>query len=144
MTQDNKRTFDLDTAVDAMRTDIPAQKQVQEAGARVWSRLQSVDIATDVEQIRGCADVRRLLPAFNAGQLSASRALLVEDHLRECTGCREVARSGGMRQVVWEMPRAARNRWGVPQFAFAAAALVILITGSLLTAWYFQSPEGMR
>jgi ferric-dicitrate binding protein FerR (iron transport regulator) len=142
--EDKNRTFDLDSAVETMRNDIPAQKQVQEAGARVWSRLQSVDIATDVEQIRGCADVRRLLPGFLAGQLSASRSLLVEDHLRECHDCREVAHSGSAHQVVWEMPRAARSRWGVPQFALAAAALVVLITGSLLMAWYFQSPDGMR
>jgi hypothetical protein len=142
--EDKNRTFDLDSAVETMRNDIPAQKHVQEAGARVWSRLQSVDIATDVEQIRGCADVRRLLPGFLAGQLSASRSLLVDDHLRECHDCREVAHSGSAHQVVWEMPRAARSRWGVPQFALAAAALVVLITGSLLMAWYFQSPDGMR
>src|SRR5690349_20888733 len=133
MTHENKnRTFDLDTAVQAMRNDVPADKQVQEAGARVWSRLQSVDIATDVEQIRGCADVRQLLPALNAGKLTASRALLVKDHLRECQACRTVAQSGSSRPVVWEMPSAQRRHWGVPQFAFAAAALVVLITGSLL------------
>jgi len=142
--EDKNRTFDLDTAVEAMRNDMPSQRQVNEAGTRVWSRLQSVDVATDVEQIRGCADVRQLLPSFAAGQLSASRALLVQDHLRECGACHEVARTGSAHQVVWEMPRARRNRWGVPQFALAAAALVVLLTGSLLTAWYFQSPPGMR
>ncbi len=145
MTHDHKnRIFDLDTAVDAMRNDVPTDKQVQEAGARVWSSLQSVDIATDVEQIRGCADVRQLLPAYAAGKLSTSRALLVKDHLHECHDCRAVAQSGSARPVVWEMPRAERRRWGVPQFAFAAAAIVVLITGSLLMAWYFQSPAGMR
>lgn len=145
MTHDTKnRTFDLDTAVKAMRNDVPADRELKEAGARVWSHLQSVDIVADVEQIRGCADVRQLLPAYNAGQLSASRALLVKDHLLECVTCRTVAQSGSSRQVVWEMPRATRRAWGVPQFAFAAAALVVLITGSLLMAWYFQSPAGMR
>ena len=142
--EDKNRILDLDTAVEAMRNDMPSQRQVQEAGARVWSRLQSVDVATDVEQIRGCADVRQLLPGFAAGQLSASRALLVQDHLRECGACRDVARTGSAHQVVWEMPRATRSRWGVPQFALAAAAVVVLLTGSLLTAWYFQSPPGMR
>ena len=145
MTHDRtNRTFDLDTAVEAMRNDVPADREVKEAGARVWSRLQNVDIVADVEQIRGCTDVRQLLPAYGAGQLSASRALLVKDHLHECSGCRSVAQSGSSRQVVWEMPRAARRAWGVPQFAFAAAALVVLVTGSLLMAWYFQSPAGMR
>jgi ferric-dicitrate binding protein FerR (iron transport regulator) len=145
MTHENKnRNFDLDTAVEAMRNDLPGQKQVQEAGARVWSRLQSVDIATDVEQIRGCADVRRLLPALSAGKLNASRKLLVEDHLRECTACHEVAQSGAEHQVVWEMPRPARTRWGMPQIAFAAAAIVLMVAGSLFLASYYQSPAGMR
>ena len=142
--EDPKRTFDFDTAVDAMRNDVPGQPEVQAAAARVWSRLQNTDLTPQVEQIRGCADFRSLLPAYAARQLSESRLLLVRDHLRECAECREVARSGAAHQVVWEMPRAGRNRWGMPQFALAAAAFIVVIATSLFVASYLQTPAGMR
>ena len=142
--EDHKRTFDFDTAVDAMRNDVPDPNQVQAAAARVWSHLQNTDLTVEVEQIRGCADFRRLLPAYAARQLSDSRMLLLRDHLRECAECREVARSGASHQVVWEMPRAGRNRWGMPQFALVAAAFIVVIATSLFVASYLQTPAGMR
>lgn len=147
MTHDEKnRPFNLDNAIQAMREDVPSAPEVSQAGHRVWARIQNEDIAADVEQIRGCHDVRLLLPALHAGKLSASRKLLVEDHLRECLSCGSVAQKGSARPVVWDMPKpeARGMRWGVPQFAFAAIAVVLVAATSLFFAWYFQSPAGAR
>lgn len=146
MTHDEKnRPFNFEDTVQAMREDVPSAQQLSQAGNRVWARIQNQDIAADVEQIRGCTDVRLLLPSLNAGKLNASRKLLVEDHLRECLACRAVAQKGSARPVVWEMPKpeARGMRWGAPQMAFAAA-VVLMAAASLFFAWYFQSPPGAR
>jgi hypothetical protein len=152
MTHDDQfRPLNFDEAVNAMREDLPSDQQLAQAGGRVWSRLHMQDVAADVEQIRGCADVRALLPALAAGKLSASRKLLVEDHLHECPACRTVAQKGATHDVVWSTPTLVKgvrdrgpSRWGVPQFAFAAAAIVAVAAASLFLAWYYQSPAGPR
>src|SRR5690348_12929048 len=118
MTHDD-RNLDFDKAIESMRA-VPGPKEIDQAGARVWSRLQNTEIVTDVA-INGCADVRRLLPAYSAGELMHTRALLVRDHLHECVACREVANRGQLHQVVWEMPKPARSRWSMPQMAMVAA-----------------------
>ena len=148
MTHEDKfRSLNLDDAVRALRDDTPSSEQLHQAANRVWTRLQNQDVAADVEQIRGCADVRLLLPALAAGKLSASRKLLVEDHLRECLACRNVAQTGSAQPVVWEMPKpGAPARPVFPRFpfAFAAAAVVILAAASLFIASYLQTPSGPR
>lgn len=150
MTHENKsRSFNLDESVRALREDVPSSEQLDNAGARVWARLQNQDVAADVEQIRGCTDVRLLLPARAARKLSASRALLVEDHLRECAACRNYAHTGSAQPLAWEMPKPKLAKligqpWGGPRFAMAAAALVVLVGASLLVASYLQTPSGPR
>ena len=148
MTHEDKfRSRNLDDAVQAMRDDVPTSEQVHYAATRVWTRLQNQDVAADVEQIRGCADVRLLLPALAANKLSASRKLLVEDHLRECLACRTVAQTGSAQPVVWEMPKAGKSAkpgFSRLQFAFAAAAVVILAAASLFVGSYLQTPSGPR
>ena len=51
--------------------------------------IESVD---PVESIGGCDDVRALLPAYVAGELSEPKALLVQDHTRECLPCRRAVK----------------------------------------------------
>ena len=61
MTHDDKiRSFNLDDAARAMRDDVPTSEQLNQAATRVWTRMQNQDVAADVEQIRGCVDVRLL------------------------------------------------------------------------------------
>jgi len=133
----------LNRAVSALRSQDPENAAVQDAAARLWSRLQAgADPA--VEQIRGCPDVRALLPAYAAGQLPPARALLVRDHLSECVGCRKLARSGREDAVTWAAP-VLRVSWSFRQFATAAAVLlVVALSAAGVAKWYFSSPAGMR
>lgn len=138
----------LGDAVSAMRNDEPAQADVTAAGGRIWSQLQSTGApaAPQVEQIHGCEDVRKLLPAFAAGQLTSSRSLLVRDHLRECAACCGISEAGHEKVLPWAVPvSATRQGWSVRRFAFVAA--VLLVAG--LSTWFavnrfFAAPEGMR
>ena len=90
MTQDN-RNYELESAARAVRNDQPTTEEVREASGRIFQNLQGVAAsAQQLEPIRGCEDVTRLLPAFAARQLSPERALLVQSHLHECANCRAV------------------------------------------------------
>ncbi len=80
------RDHDLDTtldrALDTVRRDVPDELVTARAVDRVWQRLMAETPLT------GCADFRALLPDLIAGRLAPARALLVEDHTRECLACR--------------------------------------------------------
>ncbi len=127
----------LALAATGIRRETASDEEVAAAAARVWERISrqaaTPDTVTDAAtaQIRGCADVQSLLPAYLRGELSSARALLVQDHTRECVPCRralQAARAGlslpaashelsasrwtGMRSVA---------RWGIA--AALAAAL---------------------
>ncbi len=141
MTHENKGP-DLDKAISALRNDEPAGSDIEAAAQRVWVRMDAGAGAT-VEQIHGCTDVRQLLPAYRSGSLPAERMLLVEDHLRECLGCRQLAVSGRERQVSWTPPVPLRAAWRLRPVMVAAAAVVIIGLAILLVPrWY--TPGGMR
>lgn len=138
----------LGDAVSALRNEEPVAGDLDAAGARVWSELQSAAAqpVPQGEQIHGCKDVRKLLPAFASGQLTSSRALLVRDHLRDCAGCRAVAQAGENKVLPWSTPVTASARTGNMR-RFALAAAVLLVAG--LSTWFavnrlFSAPEGMR
>lgn len=90
----------LDSAVAALRDQTADPEAVRRAADRVWRRLEREAPAAAAPaalptvgagqpgRIVGCEGVRALLPAFAAGELPEPRALLVEDHVRECIGCR--------------------------------------------------------
>ncbi len=89
----------LNGAVDEVRNLRPDPADIEEAAARVWSRISeeaaeqtvlSPDMRhPEVEAIRGCGDYQSLIPTYLAGQLSPARTLLLEDHSRECLQCRK-------------------------------------------------------
>ena len=89
----------LNSAVDEVRNLHPDPADIEAAAARVWARIseeaaeqsrQELALAgPETEAIRGCADYQSLIPAYLAGQLSRERNLLLEDHSRECVGCRK-------------------------------------------------------
>jgi hypothetical protein len=142
MTQEN-RNHDLESAARAVRSDQPSIDEVHEAGARIWQSLQGAAGAQEMEPIRGCEDVTRLLPAFGAKQLSPERMLLVRSHLHECANCRARAAHRSA-EVKWTPVVAMRpaRRWSV--FAVAAAVVVIAATAFVVNNMYFAVPAGAR
>lgn len=144
----------LDRAIALARSEAPEPATVEAAAARVWERLASgTDIAPAVpaavpvnagpiESIRGCADFTSLIPAYVAGGLTPARALLLEDHTRECLACRRAlkeAKSGvtaaDAPAAGWSATRPAAARRPAAAFrsrpaAFALAATLALVAGA--------------
>src|SRR5262249_27596951 len=83
----------LDDAITEIKEQQPEAGTIRAASERVWKNLRQ-EIAAEprvATSIRGCDDVRSLLPQYRSGQLSPARALLVEAHLHECVACRGYA-----------------------------------------------------
>ena len=104
----------LNKAIEAVRDDEPGSEAIHASAARISDRL-GVAMRTDsaVEQIRGCEDVRRLLPSYREGTLPEARALLVKAHLGDCGTCLRYFREGS---------KAATVDWSVPARTGGAAA----------------------
>ncbi len=149
----SKKDDCLDRAISELRGEQPDAKTLSASAERVWQRLQAgegEDAATSALQpIRGCADIRSLLPAFRRQELPPARALIVEDHLRECVTCRSYAYGRGVDEatsVNWRMEPASRGfQWSFVRLSFAAATVALLV--ALVWAggnWYFAGPPGTR
>src|SRR5580704_5473030 len=91
----SKQDARLDQAISELRAEQPDAKTLSASAEHVWQKLQE-GLGEDatvsaLQPIRGCADIRALLPAFHQQELPAARALIVEDHLKECVSCRSYA-----------------------------------------------------
>jgi ferric-dicitrate binding protein FerR (iron transport regulator) len=142
----------LDQAIAAVRDEDVPQAAAAAAAARVLETLtREPQLAVEpAAGIRGCADVQALLPAYRRGALQSARAVLVQDHLRECATCRASYRQPGVPRLAllpWrpatpELPSQRRDglRW-------ALAASVLLALGLAAFAArqaYFAAPTGSR
>ncbi|HXZ81207.1 MAG TPA: FecR domain-containing protein [Terriglobales bacterium] len=149
--------IDLERAVAELRNDSLNPHVLQAAADRVWQRLQEEQMAAvgasmrSTEIIRGCHDIRALLPAFHQGTLSAPRKLLVQDHLRECVSCREHAygrRDAAETTAGWQIEPVRRHfAWLTPSPRSALA--MCLLIAAIGIAWlirdvYFSPPAGAR
>lgn len=122
----------LEEAVTALREEAAGAEVARQAAARVLERLRreagARPEAASPEHIRSCADVQALIPAYLAGELPPARALLVEDHTRECIPCRKAlkaARSGGRQRAT----RTAEPRpSSAPRWAWGALAAALTAT----------------
>jgi hypothetical protein len=154
ITTDPKKSSaeNLEEAVAALRAEQPEAATLEAAGQRVWQRLgQTAAEAGAAEPafifIKGCADVRSLLPQYRAGQLPAARAQVIEAHLHECVACRSEAATGrrsASSVMPWqhELPRVTNNRF---RWVLAAAAVIVIgISAYLIQDRFFSSPAGMR
>jgi hypothetical protein len=149
----SKQDTYLDRAISELRGEQPDAKTLSASAERVWQRLQAgegEEAATSAPQpIRGCADIRSLLPAFHQQELPSARALIVADHLRECVSCRSYAYGRGFdgaTSVNWRMEPASRGfQWSIVRLSFAVATVALLValvwTGR---NWYFAGPTGSR
>ena len=74
----SKQEVDLEQAISELRAQEPDAKMLSVSAERVWKRLQTGDgaeVATSaVQLIRGCADIRSLLPAFHRQELPCQRS----------------------------------------------------------------------
>src|SRR6476469_7588202 len=140
----------LDHALNAMRAEQPDHETMNAAGERVWQRVSqeaAFPSTAQVVSIRGCEDVRALLPQYRAGQLASARALLVESHLHECAVCRREAESGQRERGMlapWkhELPQ-VRNT-GFRWVAAAAAIVIFAVATYFVQNKFFSGPQGMR
>src|ERR1700748_776482 len=99
----NNNSDRLDEAVSQVADEPVDPRQIEAAAARVWARLsQEMAGGAPVHQLpappapaghgadspqgslHGCDDFQALIPAYLRGELSPARALLVEDHTRNC------------------------------------------------------------
>src|SRR6266481_2983555 len=148
----SKQDADLEQAISELRAQAPDAKTLSVSAELVWQRLQTgegAEVATSaVQLIRGCADIRSLLPAFHRQELAQVRALIVRDHLRECVSCRSYASGRGVGAATggWQMEPAARGfQWSLARLSLAAAAVPVLIAAVWIGRnWYFAGPPGTR
>jgi FecR protein/Putative zinc-finger len=148
-----KQDARLDQAISELRAEQPDAKTLSASAEHVWQKLQEglgeEATASALQPIRGCADIRALLPAFHQQELPEARALIVEDHLRECVSCRSYAHGRAVDSksyVSWRMEPTSRGfQWSFSTLSFAAASLVVLValvwTGR---NWYIDGPPGSR
>jgi hypothetical protein len=139
----------LDQVTAGIRNEQVDDAVVDKATERVWARLSTEGLVTEVsanqvstsakleavaaDRIEGCADFQTLIPAYLSGELSEGRSLLLVDHTHECIPCRRAlkqARESRKANVAIPMRKQNRKtsnyslrpvvlRWGI------AAALVI-------------------
>jgi hypothetical protein len=143
----------LDQAISELRGEQPDAKSLSVSTERVWQKVQSAageeSAASVVQRIRGCGDIRALLPAFHRQELPPARALIVEDHLLECFSCRSYGHGRGVdsgTKVNWRMEPASRGFQGsLARLALAAAAAALFVT-IVWTGrnWYVAVPPGSR
>ncbi len=149
----SKQDARLDQAISELRAEQPDAKTLSASAEHVWQKLQEglgeEATASALQPIRGCSDIRALLPAFHQQELPAARALIVQDHLKECVSCRSYAHGRAVdskSNVSWRMEPASRGfQWSLGSLSFAAASLVVIIalvwTGR---TWYIDGPPGNR
>src|SRR5580704_15325879 len=149
----SKQDARLDQAISELRAEQPDAKTLAASAERVWQKLQAgvVEEATAraLQPIRGCADIRALLPALHQHELAPARALIVEDHLRECVSCRSYAHGRtveGKAGTLWQMEPVSRGfQWSFGSLSFAGAALAVVVAlGWTGYSWYIAGPPGSR
>ncbi len=149
----SKQDAKLDEAICELRTEQPDAKMLSASAERVWQKVQAglgeEGSSSALQSIRGCADVRALLPAFHQHELAPARALIVEDHLKECVSCRSYAHGRAVDGQVsdgWRMEPAARGfQWSFGRLSLAAAAATLLVAvGWTGYNWYIVGPPGSR
>lgn len=135
----SKKNDLLDDAVAQVHDDSVDPRQVEEAAARVWARLQQEAAAGApavaapapvAGSLHGCEDFRSLIPAYVKGELAPARALLVEDHTRTCVPCRRAlleAREG--KREARPAARATSQRTKAVWMSVAAALALALGAG---------------
>lgn len=141
----------LDALLDDVRAGEPDARVVEEASARVWARLTAAASATTLspDAIENCAGFQALFPEYRNNSLTASRRMLVEDHLHECVACRRALHAAASPKVV-TMPHAPGKAkpapfWMPSKWAVAAMLMLAFGVGSWrFWEWFGPAPSGSR
>ncbi|MBA3440835.1 MAG: FecR domain-containing protein [Pyrinomonadaceae bacterium] len=162
MKQGNQQ-FDpvLDRITAEIRNETLDAATVETAAERVWQRVSNGVSTEQVTQsaeaapayrINGCHDFQTLIPAYLRRELSEARALLLEDHTRECIPCRRAlkeTRSANNQATKAVQPNRHIQRTSVavsPAMRWAiAAALVIgigLLASPLMQRLFYSGGAG--
>jgi hypothetical protein len=136
------KQHELDRAIAAVREQQPEEKVVHDAAGRVFSRLfETSFLRAPVETIRGCSDFQTLIPAYLSRSLTPARALLLEDHTRECVACRRILQQARGGKLEAAIRPSAESRKRVPVMAWAlAATLVVGVAAGITGARYGLLP----
>ena len=139
----------LRTAIQSLQNDEPDAAQVAASARRVADRLGmdavgELTASSEMEAIRSCEDVQRLIHSYRAGTISNARSLLIEAHLRGCGACLRRSQSGAA--LDWSAPKAARAFVWRPQvFGWALPAVcAALVCSFFVYRTYWQIPPGVR
>jgi ferric-dicitrate binding protein FerR (iron transport regulator) len=136
----------LNAAVEEVKAVQPNATDLSASARRVADRLGIDHLqGAAIDAIHSCGDVQKLLPAFQAGNLSNARSLLIHAHLSECSACRRRLQSGTA-VLDWSTPRPARAfAWHPRAFGWTfAGALALLVSGLFVYRAYWQVPPGVR
>lgn len=121
----------LDQVIFEIAHEKTPANQAESAAARVRQRLFG-ETAAGPQRLRSCSDFQALIPAYLNHTLSAGRALLLQDHTRECAACRNAlrtARSGAGPVLIRPVTPPSRT---IPS-GWAIAAAAVITVG--LTGW---------
>ena len=139
---------DFDKILDSIRGEEPTAEQMEQAAARVRRNLFGAGSA-GIARITGCADYRSLFPAHIDKSLSDARRMLVNDHIRECGGCRKAfdeARGVRAKVAPFAAPPARKSSGGGPMFqkwAIAAGLFAAVGTSSWgILKWLLPGSTG--
>ena len=135
----------FDEILDSIRAEEPSADQIEQAAARVRQSLFGSGSA-DITRITGCADYRSLFPAYINKSLSDARRMLVDDHIRECGGCRKAfdeARGVRAKVVPFAAPVSKKPAPMFHKWAVAAGLFAAVGTSSWgIMKWLFPSASG--
>jgi ferric-dicitrate binding protein FerR (iron transport regulator) len=134
----------LDDAVAQVANEPIDERQVESAAARVWARLAQEGAAGApaaaaepvpapvAGSLHGCEDFRSLIPAYLRGELPPARALLVEDHTRNCVPCRRALREAKEGRPQSRPAAAAARRHNQTAWMAVAAVLALALGAGLI------------
>jgi ferric-dicitrate binding protein FerR (iron transport regulator) len=122
----------LDDIINEIANEQIPEDRIEQAAGRVRQNLfRSTAAAPD--RIRNCADYQALIPSYLNKTLSAGRALLLQDHTRECVACRRALQQARSESApTLTRPATPPSRTIPRQWAIAAVALVAVALGAAI------------
>ncbi|MGC2474143.1 MAG: FecR domain-containing protein [Candidatus Sulfotelmatobacter sp.] len=121
----------FDRLLSMIRNENVPEAVVTQARERVWTSITTGADPNPVP-LRTCEDFQALIPGYLAKQLAPARALLFEDHIHTCVGCRHALdrKKNGELQPVWRL-ETKRSAWPGWRWAMATAAVAAVVVVAL-------------